>query len=169
MGFGWSGHSCRSNCTLCSLPRVQCLLLPPASPAHPRMSAGGSLSDKAVLPPRSGGVVFFRVLPSFSLLICLLINLLEDSRCFWFVLSLFHAGFSASSCQLYVRYLICVECSSLVAQLVKNPPAVAGDLGLIPGLGRSPGEGKDYPLQYSGLENSKDCVVSGVAESDTTE
>ena len=29
----------------------------------------------------------------------------------------------------------------------------AGDLGLIPGLGRSPGEGKDYPLQYSGLEN----------------
>ena len=58
---------------------------------------------------------------------------------------------------------------SLVAQLVKNPPAVAGDLGLIPGLGRSPGEGKDYPLQYSGLENSMDCVVSGVAESDTTE
>ena len=34
----------------------------------------------------------------------------------------------------------------------------AGDLGLIPGLGRSPGEGKDYPLQYSGLENSMDCV-----------
>ena len=32
-----------------------------------------------------------------------------------------------------------------------------GDLGLIPGLGRSPGEGKGYPLQYSGLENSMDC------------
>ena len=32
----------------------------------------------------------------------------------------------------------------------------ARDLGLIPGLGRSPGEGKDYPLQYSGLENSMD-------------
>ena len=31
-----------------------------------------------------------------------------------------------------------------------------GDLGLIPGLGRSPGEGEDYPLQYSGLENSMD-------------
>ena len=31
----------------------------------------------------------------------------------------------------------------------------AGDLGLIPGLGRSPGEGNGYPLQYSGLENSK--------------
>ena len=41
----------------------------------------------------------------------------------------------------------------------------AGDLGLIPGLGRSPGEGKGYPLQYSGLENSMDCIVHGVAES----
>ena len=35
-----------------------------------------------------------------------------------------------------------------------------GDLGSIPGLGRSPGEGKGYPLQYSGLENSMDCIVS---------
>ena len=45
----------------------------------------------------------------------------------------------------------------------------AGDLGLIPGLGRSPGEGKGYPLECSGLENSMDCIVHGVAESDTTE
>ena len=36
-----------------------------------------------------------------------------------------------------------------------------GDLGSIPGLGRSPGEGKGYPLQYSGLENSMDCIVHG--------
>ena len=35
----------------------------------------------------------------------------------------------------------------------------AGDLGLIPGLGRSPGEGKGYPLQYSGLENSMDYIA----------
>ena len=35
------------------------------------------------------------------------------------------------------------------------------DLGSIPGLGRSPGEGKVYPLQYSGLENSMDCMVMG--------
>ena len=34
----------------------------------------------------------------------------------------------------------------------------AGDLGLIPGSERSPGEGKGYPLQYSGLENSMDCI-----------
>ena len=40
-----------------------------------------------------------------------------------------------------------------------------GDLGSIPGLGRSPGEGKGHPLQYSGLENSMDCVVHGVTKS----
>ena len=38
-------------------------------------------------------------------------------------------------------------------------------LGLIPGLGRSPGEGKGYPLQYSGLENSMDSIVHGVTKS----
>ena len=43
----------------------------------------------------------------------------------------------------------------------------AGDLGLIPGLGRSYGEGKDDPLQYSVLENSRDCIVCGVAKSKT--
>ena len=42
-----------------------------------------------------------------------------------------------------------------------------GDLGLIPGLSRSPGEGKGYPLQYSGLENAMDCIVHGVAKSQT--
>ena len=40
-------------------------------------------------------------------------------------------------------------------------------LGSIPGLGRSPGEGKGYPLQYSALENSMDSVVHGVAKSQT--
>ena len=40
-----------------------------------------------------------------------------------------------------------------------------GDLGSVPGLGRSPGEGKGYALQYSGLENSMDCIVHGVAKS----
>ena len=40
-----------------------------------------------------------------------------------------------------------------------------GDLGLIPGLGRSSREGKGYPLQYSGLENSMGCIVHGVTKS----
>ena len=95
--------------------------------------------------------------------------------------------------------------ASLIAQLVKNPPAMPwtlvwllgqedplkglathssilgvpcgsagkestcnmGDLDSIPGLGRSPGEGKGYPLQYSGLENSMDCTW-GHKEFDTT-
>ena len=42
-----------------------------------------------------------------------------------------------------------------------------GDLGSIHGLGRSPGEGKGYPLQYSGLENSTNCIVHGVSKSQT--
>ena len=41
----------------------------------------------------------------------------------------------------------------------------AGDLDLISGLGRSPGEGKGYPLQYSVLEDFTDCIVDGVTKS----
>ena len=99
--------------------------------------------------------------------------------------------------------------ASLIAQLVKNSPAMqetwfnswvgkirwrrdrlptplflgfpcgsagkesarnAGDLASIPGLGKSPGEGKGYPPQRSGLENSMDCIVhGGRKESDATE
>ena len=96
--------------------------------------------------------------------------------------------------------------ASLIAQLVKNPPAMqeapvqflgqkirwrrdrlptpvflgfpcgsagkestrnAGYLGLIPGLGRSPGEGNSCPLQYPSLETSTDCTVHGVTKSQT--
>ena len=49
----------------------------------------------------------------------------------------------------------------------KEFPCNVGDLGLIPGLGRSPGEGKVYPLQHSGLENSMGCIVHGVTKSRT--
>ena len=49
----------------------------------------------------------------------------------------------------------------------KESACSTGDLGLIPGLGRSPKEGKGYTLQYSGLENSMDCLVHGVAKSQT--
>ena len=57
--------------------------------------------------------------------------------------------------------------ASLVAQLVKNLPANVGNLGSIPGWERSPGKGKGYPLQYSGLENFMDFIVHGVAKSRT--
>ena len=43
----------------------------------------------------------------------------------------------------------------------------AEDLGSIPGLGRAPGEGKGYPLQHPGLENSMDSIIHGVTESRT--
>ena len=47
----------------------------------------------------------------------------------------------------------------------KGSTCNARDSGLIPGLGRSLGEGKGYPLQYSGLENPMDCIVYGVTKS----
>ena len=49
----------------------------------------------------------------------------------------------------------------------KEPAWNAGDLDSIPGFRRSPREGKGYPLQYSGLENSTDCIGHGVAKSRT--
>ena len=49
----------------------------------------------------------------------------------------------------------------------KESACNAGDLDSIPGLGRSPGEGKGYPLQYFGLENSMDYIVHGDAKSQT--
>ena len=62
-----------------------------------------------------------------------------------------------------------------MTQMVKNPPAMQGDLGLIPGLGRSRGVGKGNPLQYACLENphGQRSLVGyspwGRKESDTTE
>ena len=54
-----------------------------------------------------------------------------------------------------------------MVQLVKNSTCFAGDLGSVSELGRDPGEGKDYSLQYSGLENSRDYIVLAVAKSRT--
>ena len=53
-----------------------------------------------------------------------------------------------------------IPCGSAGKEFACN----TGDLDSIPGLGRSAGEGKGYPLQYAGLENSIDCIVHGVVK-----
>ena len=58
-----------------------------------------------------------------------------------------------------------LSCGSAGKESTRN----MGDLGSIPGLGRSPGEGKGYPLQYSGLENPMDYNPWGCKELDMTE
>ena len=74
-----------------------------------------------------------------------------------------------STLPMCLRFSFLIEgflCSLAGKESVCN----ARDLGLIPGLGRSPGEGKGYPLQYSGLENSMDLYSPwGHRESDVTE
>ena len=57
--------------------------------------------------------------------------------------------------------------ASLIDSAGKESTCNAGDLGSVPGLGRSPGEGNGYPLQYSDLENPMDCIVYGVPKSRT--
>ena len=68
--------------------------------------------------------------------------------------------------KISVRYLGLYPTDSSVG---KESACNSGDSVLVTGLGKSPGEGKGYPLQYSGLKNSMNCIVHGVAESDTTE
>ena len=58
-----------------------------------------------------------------------------------------------------IGYPLHYSWASLVAQLIKESACNEGDLGSVPALGRSPGEGKGYPFQYSGLENSMDYAV----------
>ena len=76
-------------------------------------------------------------------------------------------------CLARLRFLFLVEffCPSQqgfpCGSAGKESACNAGDRGSIPGLGRSPGKGKGYPLQYSGLENSMDCIVHGVTKSQT--
>ena len=66
-----------------------------------------------------------------------------------------------------LSFLILLLCIFLCGSADKESACNVGDLGSIPGLGRSPGEGKGYPLQYSGLENPMDCIIDEVTESQT--
>ena len=77
-----------------------------------------------------------------------------------------------SDCHVFVFFLQILNflfCIGVYSSVGKESASNAGDLGSIPGSGRSAGEGIGCPLQYSGLENTMDCRVYGVAESDMTE
>ena len=79
-----------------------------------------------------------------------------DSNSIWF------SNFTAATVELPYQVRIArLPCDSAGKESTCNE----GDLGLIPGLGRSPGEGKGNLLQCSGLENSMDWIVRGVAKS----
>ena len=75
--------------------------------------------------------------------------------------------------KVFVELELEVPCEFMVfinfpgGSAVKESTCNAGDMDLIPGLGRYPGEGNSYPLQYSGLENLMDCIVHGVTMSQT--
>ena len=69
-------------------------------------------------------------------------------------------SFEAKVEQMAYDILLGFPCSSTGKESACN----VGDLRLIPGLGRSPGEGKGYPFQHSGQKNSMDCIVHGVAK-----
>ena len=86
-------------------------------------------------------------------------------------ITVFNLPVSEHSISLHLfRYLISFTVSLLFSSYRSGFPnsspgkestCNAGDLGSIPGLGRSSGEGNGYPLQYSGMENSMDCTVHG--------
>ena len=73
---------------------------------------------------------------------------------------------SGTSAREGIGYLLQDSQASLMAQLVKNPPAML-ETWVWSLLGRSPGEGKGYPLQYSDLENCMECIVYGITKSRT--
>ena len=77
-----------------------------------------------------------------------------------------HWSFSISP-SVNIQGWFSLEWSFPFSSAGKEPSCNAGDLGSIPGLGRSPGEGKGYPLQYSDLENSVDWAWSPCSPSDS--
>ena len=74
-----------------------------------------------------------------------------------------HGLFTTFSLIIYALPLLGFPCGLAG----KESACTEGDLCLIPRLGRSPGEREGYPLQYSGLENSMDCIIYGVTKSQT--
>ena len=109
----------------------------------------------------------------FCLFVCLGFVCVVSFSFFWraglvFLLWMALKHFSFLIFKIFIIWLchkVCGFCGSAGKESACN----AGDLGLIPVLGRSPGEGKGYTFQYSSLENSMDCTVHGVTKSWTRE
>ena len=80
---------------------------------------------------------------------------------FPYTLAQTHTWEKAYIWRLWASLVVQLPWASLGFPGGKESTCNAGDLGLIPGLGRSPGERNGYPLQHSGLENSMDCIVHG--------
>ena len=120
----------------------------------------------------------FRELPIVFFLHPSLIYIPQHMAIWWWfdfcLLLQFHQGYSFESHQWSNEHTQAVLYNIIILlwwgfpdrSVGKQPVCNAGDPGSIPGLGRSPGEGKGYPLQYSGLENSTG-TIHGVAKSQT--
>ena len=80
---------------------------------------------------------------------------------------LFYLALLSFSCVGKFECFYYLVWASLMAQLVKNPPAMQETWVRSLGCEDPPGEGNSYPLQYSGLENFMGCIVNGVAKSQT--
>ena len=115
--------------------------------------------------------------PVILIFITVALSYLECGRNGFLYCVVFHAwlfSLALEVCPCCRAFLFIADCYSIVwiyhlgfpgSSHGKESSCSAGDLGLIPGLGRSPGKRKGYPLQYSGLENS--YTVHGVAKSQT--
>ena len=108
---------------------------------------------------------------SFTLCVCVCVCVCSSLKCTQFLKKSIQSlceKWKDFSSELRFCFMVGFPCDSAGKESACN----GGDLGLIPGLGRFPGEGKGYyyPLPYSGLENRMDYIVLGVAkELDTTE
>ena len=93
---------------------------------------------------------------------------LQDQACSWHRASVLNPATPLSACCHTIIYMEIINLLGFPGGSASEESACnAGDLGLIPELGRSPGEGNSYLLHYSGLENSMDCIVHGVAKNRT--
>ena len=91
----------------------------------------------------------------------------SNANIWQFNVSLFSVLFPSPSSNVMIFRIFSYKLGLPCGSAGKESACNVRNLGLIPGLGKSPGKGKGYPLQYSGLESSKNCVVHGTSKSRT--